>query len=72
MPATVVIVAICLVGLGFALCAAAVRAFRRRRWLGGGLRGLAGLLFVVINLVVDLLYYAVDPRLRIERLVAAH
>src|ERR1700761_7107518 len=30
------------------------------------------LVFVVINLVVDLLYYAVDPRLRVERLVAAH
>jgi peptide/nickel transport system permease protein len=28
--------------------------------------------FVVINLVVDLLYYAVDPRLRIERSTAAH
>jgi len=28
---------------------------------------LIGLLFVTINLVVDLLYYAVDPRLRIER-----
>jgi len=27
---------------------------------------------VAINLVVDLLYYAVDPRLRIERLVPAH
>jgi peptide/nickel transport system permease protein len=27
--------------------------------------------FVVINLAVDLLYYAVDPRLRIER-GAAH
>lgn len=26
-----------------------------------------GLIFVVINLVVDLLYYAVDPRLRLER-----
>jgi ABC-type dipeptide/oligopeptide/nickel transport system permease component len=25
------------------------------------------LLFVVINLVVDLLYYAVDPRLRVDR-----
>jgi peptide/nickel transport system permease protein len=23
--------------------------------------------FVVINLAVDLLYYAVDPRLRVER-----
>ncbi len=28
--------------------------------------------FVVINLIVDLLYYAVDPRLRVERLTAAH
>jgi ABC-type dipeptide/oligopeptide/nickel transport system permease component len=25
------------------------------------------LMFVVINLIVDLLYYAVDPRLRVER-----
>jgi peptide/nickel transport system permease protein len=31
-----------------------------------------GLVFVLINLVVDLLYYAVDPRLRVERLAAAH
>jgi peptide/nickel transport system permease protein len=31
---------------------------------------LIALLFVVINLVVDLLYYAVDPRLRIDRAVA--
>ena len=30
------------------------------------------LVFVVINLVVDLLYYAVDPRLRIERPALAH
>src|SRR4029077_20077002 len=30
------------------------------------------LVFVLINLVVDLLYYAVDPRLRIERLAPAH
>jgi peptide/nickel transport system permease protein len=30
------------------------------------------LVFVTINLIVDLLYYAVDPRLRIERLVPAH
>ncbi len=28
---------------------------------------LIALVFVTINLVVDLLYYAVDPRLRIER-----
>ncbi|MGZ9927953.1 ABC transporter permease subunit, partial [Escherichia coli] len=26
--------------------------------------------FVVINLIVDLLYYAVDPRLRVDRAVA--
>jgi peptide/nickel transport system permease protein len=29
------------------------------------------LIFVLINLIVDLLYYAVDPRLRIERLAHA-
>jgi peptide/nickel transport system permease protein len=28
---------------------------------------LIGLIFVVINLVVDLLYYRVDPRLRADR-----
>ena len=33
---------------------------------------LIALFFVFINLVVDLLYYAVDPRLRIDRAVAAH
>ena len=33
---------------------------------------LIALVFVLINLIVDLLYYAVDPRLRIERLAAAH
>jgi peptide/nickel transport system permease protein len=33
---------------------------------------LIALVFVVINLVVDLLYYAVDPRLRVERVVAQH
>src|SRR6185312_11723237 len=32
---------------------------------------LVAVLFVFINLVVDLLYYAVDPRLRIERRAAA-
>jgi peptide/nickel transport system permease protein len=32
---------------------------------------LIALVFVVINLIVDLLYFAVDPRLRIERQVAA-
>jgi ABC-type dipeptide/oligopeptide/nickel transport system permease component len=28
---------------------------------------LIALLFLIINLVVDLLYYAVDPRLRVGR-----
>jgi peptide/nickel transport system permease protein len=32
---------------------------------------LIALFFVIINLVVDLLYYAVDPRLRIDRSAAA-
>jgi peptide/nickel transport system permease protein len=30
------------------------------------------LMFVIINLIVDLLYYGVDPRLRIERGAAGH
>jgi len=33
---------------------------------------LIALIFVIINLVVDLLYFAVDPRLRIERSAAGH
>lgn len=33
---------------------------------------LIALIFVLINLVVDLLYFVVDPRLRIERTAAAH
>lgn len=33
---------------------------------------LIALIFVLINLVVDLLYFVVDPRLRIERAAAAH
>jgi peptide/nickel transport system permease protein len=33
---------------------------------------LIALIFVLINLLVDLLYFAVDPRLRIERPAAAH
>ena len=33
---------------------------------------LIALFFVVINLVVDLLYYAVDPRLRLDRAAVAH
>jgi peptide/nickel transport system permease protein len=32
---------------------------------------LIALIFVVINLVVDLLYFAVDPRLRAEKLAGA-
>jgi peptide/nickel transport system permease protein len=30
------------------------------------------LVFVILNLIVDLLYYAVDPRLRVERAAGAH
>jgi len=33
---------------------------------------LIALIFVIINLLVDLLYFAVDPRLRIERAAGAH
>jgi peptide/nickel transport system permease protein len=33
---------------------------------------LIALVFVLINLIVDLLYFAVDPRLRIERVAGAH
>ena len=33
---------------------------------------LIALIFVVINLVVDLLYYVVDPRLRVDRTAARH
>jgi peptide/nickel transport system permease protein len=33
---------------------------------------LIALIFVIINLVVDLLYFAVDPRLRVERTAGAH
>jgi peptide/nickel transport system permease protein len=33
---------------------------------------LVALIFVLINLFVDMLYFAVDPRLRIERPAAAH
>jgi peptide/nickel transport system permease protein len=33
---------------------------------------LIGLIFVVINLVVDMLYYLVDPRLRVERSGGGH
>ena len=33
---------------------------------------LVALFFVIINLVVDLLYFAVDPRLRVDRSVSAH
>jgi peptide/nickel transport system permease protein len=31
---------------------------------------LIGLIFVLVNLSVDILYYVVDPRLRIDRAVA--
>ena len=33
---------------------------------------LVGLIFVLINLIVDMLYYVVDPRLRVERAGGGH
>jgi peptide/nickel transport system permease protein len=33
---------------------------------------LIALVFVLINLIVDLLYYVVDPRLRIDRAATGH
>ena len=33
---------------------------------------LISMVFVTINLIVDLLYYEVDPRLRFERTAGAH
>jgi peptide/nickel transport system permease protein len=33
---------------------------------------LVALIFVIVNLVVDLLYFAVDPRLRIEKPSGGH
>ena len=33
---------------------------------------LIALVFVTINLIVDLLYYVVDPRLRIEQTATSH
>jgi peptide/nickel transport system permease protein len=33
---------------------------------------LIALIFVIVNLVVDLLYFAVDPRLRMEKSTAGH
>jgi peptide/nickel transport system permease protein len=33
---------------------------------------LVAFIFVVINIVVDLLYYVIDPRLRVERPGSAH
>jgi peptide/nickel transport system permease protein len=33
---------------------------------------LIALIFVIINLVVDLLYFVVDPRLRVERPTGGH
>jgi peptide/nickel transport system permease protein len=33
---------------------------------------LIALIFVIVNLIVDLLYFLVDPRLRIEKSAAGH
>jgi|SRR5713101_458086 len=49
MSLTPVIVAVCLLVFGLVLCAAGLRALRRKHWLGSALRGLAGLLFLALS-----------------------
>src|SRR5256885_17052196 len=48
MPTGVVIAGLCLLVLGVASCRSGVAAVRTRRWAGGALRGLAGLLFLAL------------------------
>src|SRR2546430_11007808 len=48
MPTQVVIAGLCLLVLGVVSCRAALAAVRTRRWAGGALRGLAGLLFLAL------------------------
>jgi hypothetical protein len=48
MPTRVVIAGLCLLVLGVASCRSGVAAVRTRRWAGGALRGLAGLLFLAL------------------------
>ena len=49
MSFTLLVVAVCLLVLGIVLCAAGLRALRRKRWLGSALRGLAGLLCLALS-----------------------
>src|SRR6267154_561687 len=48
MPTRVVIAGLCLFVLGVVSCRSGVAAVRTRRWTGGALRGLAGLLFLAL------------------------
>jgi len=48
MPTRLIIAGVCLLVLGVALCRAGVAALRTRRWAGGALRGIAGLLFLAL------------------------
>src|SRR5881392_1055523 len=48
MPTGVVIAGLCLLVLGVVSCRSGVAAVRTRRWAGGALRGLAGLLFLAL------------------------
>jgi len=48
MPTRLMIAGLCLLVLGVALCRAGLAALRTRRWAGGALRGLAGLLFLAL------------------------
>jgi hypothetical protein len=52
MSTTAIIVALCLLVFGLAFCGAAVRAFRRRHWIGGMMRGLSGLLFLTLAALI--------------------
>ena len=48
MATRLIVAGVCLLVLGVALCRAGVAALRTRRWAGGVLRGLAGLLFLAL------------------------
>src|SRR5438132_11214652 len=48
MSIRLIIAGSCLLVLGVALCRAGAAALRTRRWTGGALRGLAGLLFLAL------------------------
>ncbi len=48
MPTRLLIAGLCLLVLGVAFCRAGLAALRTRRWTGGSVRGLLGLLFLTL------------------------